>query len=92
VAVRLCAIDIEPAPKLGNSIDTRFIKGIAKQDDRHIILLDINEGGLLSSWTGILSKSQQFEKDGNHSFEVVDRQALLLHVTGNHFCFSPKGT
>lgn len=34
---------IEPAPKLGNSIDIRFIKGIAKQDDRFIILLDINE-------------------------------------------------
>ena len=34
---------IEPAPKLGNSIDIRFIKGIAQQDDRFIILLDINE-------------------------------------------------
>jgi purine-binding chemotaxis protein CheW len=34
---------IEPAPKLGGSIDTRFIRGIAKQEDRFIILLDINE-------------------------------------------------
>lgn len=34
---------IEPAPKLGSAIDTRFIKGIARQEDRFIILLDINE-------------------------------------------------
>ncbi len=33
---------IEPAPRLGTYINTRFIKGMGKLDDRFIILLDIN--------------------------------------------------
>ena len=34
--------DIEPAPKFGTNIDTRFILGMAKTKDRVKILLDIN--------------------------------------------------
>ncbi|THB69555.1 MAG: chemotaxis protein CheW [Gammaproteobacteria bacterium] len=33
---------IEPAPKLGSTIDTRFIKNMAKINERFIIILDIN--------------------------------------------------
>jgi purine-binding chemotaxis protein CheW len=35
--------DIEPAPKMGSSIKTDFIKGIGKQDGTFIILLDIDK-------------------------------------------------
>ena len=33
---------IEPPPQIGTKIDTDFIKGIGKQDDNFIIILDIN--------------------------------------------------
>jgi purine-binding chemotaxis protein CheW len=33
---------IEPSPKIGTKIDTEFIKGIGKQDDRFTIILDID--------------------------------------------------
>lgn len=33
---------IEPSPRIGTKIDTEFIKGIGKQDERFIIILDID--------------------------------------------------
>ncbi len=33
---------IEPAPQIGTRIDTEFIKGIGKQDEKFIIVLDID--------------------------------------------------
>ena len=33
---------IEPAPQIGTRIDTQFIRGIGKQDERFIIVLDID--------------------------------------------------
>jgi purine-binding chemotaxis protein CheW len=33
---------IEPAPKIGTKLRTEFIKGMGKQNDKFIILLDIN--------------------------------------------------
>jgi purine-binding chemotaxis protein CheW len=33
---------IEPAPKIGTKLRTEFIRGMGKQDDKFIILLDIN--------------------------------------------------
>jgi purine-binding chemotaxis protein CheW len=33
---------IEPAPSIGTKIDTQFIKGIGKQDEQFIIILDID--------------------------------------------------
>ena len=35
--------DIEPAPKIGAKVDTQFIEGIGKQDDRFIIVLAIDK-------------------------------------------------
>jgi purine-binding chemotaxis protein CheW len=35
--------DIEPAPQIGNKIDTAFIKGIGKSGEHFMILLDIDE-------------------------------------------------
>ena len=34
---------IEPAPKIGVSLNTDFIKGMGKRDDNFIIILDINK-------------------------------------------------
>jgi len=34
---------IEPPPQIGTKIDTNFIKGIGKQDEKFIIILDINK-------------------------------------------------
>ncbi|TVR03152.1 MAG: chemotaxis protein CheW [Spirochaetaceae bacterium] len=34
--------DIEPPPRLGTKVDTQFIQGIGKQDDRFIIVLAID--------------------------------------------------
>jgi purine-binding chemotaxis protein CheW len=34
--------NIQPAPRIGTRLDTGFIKGIGRQDDRFIIILDID--------------------------------------------------
>lgn len=34
---------IEPAPRMGTSIDTRFIRGMGKQDEHFVIILDIGK-------------------------------------------------
>lgn len=34
---------IEPAPRIGSRLDTQFIKGMGKQDDTFIIILDIEK-------------------------------------------------
>jgi purine-binding chemotaxis protein CheW len=34
---------IEPAPKIGTRLNTEFIKGMGKQNDKFVILLDINK-------------------------------------------------
>lgn len=40
--VDLSAEQIEPPPRIGTQIDTEFIQGMGKQDDRFIIILDID--------------------------------------------------
>ena len=35
--------DIEPAPHVGTSVDTEFIKGMGKRDENFIIILDIDK-------------------------------------------------
>lgn len=40
--IDLDATQIEPAPTIGTRIDTEFIKGIGKQDEHFIIILDID--------------------------------------------------
>ena len=34
---------IEPAPRIGTKLDTEFIKGMGKRDERFIILLDVDK-------------------------------------------------
>jgi len=40
--IELNSAQIEPPPKIGSHIRTEFIKGMGKQDDTFIIILDIN--------------------------------------------------
>lgn len=35
--------DIEPAPKIGTKLNTEFIKGMGKRDERFIIILNIDK-------------------------------------------------
>ena len=35
--------DIEPAPKIGTSLNTDFIKGMGKREEEFVIILDINK-------------------------------------------------
>jgi purine-binding chemotaxis protein CheW len=51
---------IEPAPKIGIQVDTGFIKGMGKRDDRFIIILDIDK--VFSSTE--LSASREMESEG----------------------------
>ncbi len=41
--ISLDASQIEPAPQIGTKINTRFVKGIGKQNERFIIILDIDK-------------------------------------------------
>jgi purine-binding chemotaxis protein CheW len=45
--IALAARDIKEAPQLGSVVDSSFISGVATQDDRMVLLLDIEK--LLSS-------------------------------------------
>ena len=49
--------DIEPPPRIGTSIDTQFISGIGKQDERFIIVLAIDR---------IFSEAEIVEVAGGH--------------------------
>ncbi len=41
--VELGSDSVEPAPKIGTRLRTEFIKGMARQNDRFIIILDIDK-------------------------------------------------
>jgi purine-binding chemotaxis protein CheW len=54
---------IEPAPKIGMRLKTEFLKGMGKQNERFIILLDIDK--VFSSEDIALAKSTQAEAVAN---------------------------
>ncbi len=41
--IELGADSIEPAPRIGTRLKTEFIKGMGKQNDRFVIILDIDQ-------------------------------------------------
>lgn len=41
--IELEAGQIEPAPSIGTKVDSEFIKGMGKHNDRFLILLDLNK-------------------------------------------------
>ncbi len=62
--IDLDAKDIEPAPKMGSWLDTNFIKGMGRKDDKFMILLDIDkvlasEGEALSDDLNLLRDATQ---------------------------------
>jgi purine-binding chemotaxis protein CheW len=56
---------IEPAPKIGVRLDTDFIKGMGKKDDRFIIILDINKVFSSEELAGIQGMDGELEKAAN---------------------------
>ena len=40
--IDLAPEDVSPAPRIGTRINTEFIRGVGKRDDRFIILLDVD--------------------------------------------------
>jgi purine-binding chemotaxis protein CheW len=41
--VEILPENIEPTPKIGTKLDTEFIEGIGKMDEKFIVILDINK-------------------------------------------------
>ena len=53
---------IEPAPKIGTSLNTEFIKGMGRQNDQFVIILDIDKvltSGDLLLVHGVLAETAQ---------------------------------
>ena len=50
---------IEPPPKIGTQLNTEFIKGMGKQDDQFVIILDIEKIFSMDE----LSMVQEISKD-----------------------------
>ncbi len=67
--------DIEPAPKIGNSLDTDFIKGMGKNDDNFIIILDLNK-------VFSLSELSQFKQSSHTDFLPREDEDCLEKETG----------
>ncbi len=58
---------IEPAPRIGVRLDTDFIKGMGKKDDRFIIILDIDKVFSSEELAGIqgIETEERMELAGN---------------------------
>jgi purine-binding chemotaxis protein CheW len=52
---------IEPPPKVGTQINADFIKGIGKQDEKFLILLDINKVFSLEEISAVLEREESNE-------------------------------
>ena len=63
--------DIEPAPKIGKHLDTRFLKGMGKKDDEFILLLDIDR--VFSS-----DELDLVQKVGRQGTEIQEEEAVAL--------------
>lgn len=61
---------IEPTPYLGSNLNTQFIKGMGRHDDRFIILLDINR---------VVNDEDQFVPIENFSKEVIPTAHVELN-------------
>lgn len=61
---------IEPAPKIGTSLDTEFINGIGKRDEEFIIILDIDRIFSVSELAAVQgSKRQEIEEESGEDYE-----------------------
>ena len=60
----LDAVQIKPAPKLGTKLNTEFIRGMGKRDEKFLILLDINR---VFTSKELEMVSQTTEENGAHT-------------------------
>ena len=54
--------EIEPAPRIGTKLNTSFIKGMGKRDDRFIILLNIDRV-FCSEELNVIQQSRKLEEE-----------------------------
>ncbi len=54
---------IEPAPKIGTRLNTEFIKGMGKKDNRFVIILDIDKIFSTEELAVVQSKKESVEPD-----------------------------
>ena len=73
--LELGAEDIEPVPRMGTNLNTDFIRGMGRQDEKFLILLDINQV-LASEGRAVLR-----EKDGA-ALTAAAAQAAELSTGG----------
>ena len=64
--------DIEPAPKIGTSLDTEFIKGMGKKDNDLIIILDIDNIFTRQDLTAVAAGQQLGELGAGKEAKAAD--------------------
>lgn len=64
--------NIEPAPQLGTKIDQQFIKGIGKQDEAFLIILDIDQVFSESEIAAVSKHAERVEKTTVAAGEAAD--------------------
>ncbi len=71
--VEFTVAEISPPPQMGAGIDTRFISGMAKRDDRFVILLDID---------GVVSTGELGMPEGGLDMPEEAAPAVEAQATG----------
>jgi len=61
--VELGSDNVEPAPKIGTRLRTEFIKGMARQNDRFIIILDIDKVFSLDELAMVQTSQSEIEAE-----------------------------
>ena len=61
--VELGSDSVEPAPKIGTRLRTEFIKGMARQNDRFIIILDIDKVFSLDELAMVQTSQSEIEAE-----------------------------
>ncbi|MBF0459417.1 MAG: purine-binding chemotaxis protein CheW [Nitrospirae bacterium] len=67
--MELEADKIEPAPSIGTSLDTNFIKGMGKRDERFTIILDIDKV--------FSSDEMAYMQGGLHEEDAVEQELAM---------------
>jgi len=61
--IELGSDSVEPAPKIGTRLRTEFIKGMARQNDRFIIILDIDKVFSLDELAMVQTSQSEIEAE-----------------------------
>ena len=68
---------IEPAPKLGTRLNTEFITGMGKRDDKFIIILNIDKVFSVDELAMVQKVEKQTDESGNTTSEAVTEKPAL---------------